>query len=59
MKPKINQKVNQKSEPLLKSMSLNKAIGLKSELTISYDFDKNLFIALVYSKFPYVRRYLD
>jgi len=49
MKPKINQKVNQKSEPLLRSMSLNKAIALKSELTISYDFDKNLLIALVYS----------
>ncbi len=59
MKPKINQKVNQKSEPLLRSMSLNKAIALKSELTITSDFDKNLSIVLVYSKFPYVRRYLD
>jgi len=59
MKPKINQKVNQKSEPLLKSMSLNKAIGLKSELTITCDFDKNLLIALVYFKFPYIRRCLD
>jgi len=59
MKPKINQKVNQKSEPLLRSMGFNKAIVLKSELTITYDFDKNLSIALVYSKFPYVGSCLD
>jgi len=41
MKPKINQKVNQKTGTASETNGFDIAICEKSELTITFDFDKN------------------